>query len=198
MSYEFVRVHKKESKDYGTWFLKPKSIEQINEHWKTICSSEIKKTIKDRIDGVLKHGRAGHPTSSFGITVDALCDVYNLSYVEGCVNIEREAYNNRVSDFEKGRNILLAESMTVFMVDERFFEIAERKNCENLVYPTQKEWTIDDVRFMQWNMLGNTGEHWYAKIGKHDIYDQDGNMKWDTKRDAERAALWFIKTKMKN
>lgn len=198
MSYNFVRVHKKNSKDYGNWFMKPESLEQINEHWKTICSSEIKKTIKDRINGVLKYGRAGHPTTSFGTTVDCLCDVYNLSYIEGCINIEQQAYKQRHDSFLKGEEIYLADSMTVFMIDDRFFEIAETRTCENLVYPTQHEFSMDDVRYMQWNMLGNTGEHYYCKIGKYDVFDSHGNMKWNTKKEAEQAAKWFLENKMKN
>ena len=51
---------------------------------------------------------------------------------------------------------------------------------------------------MQWNMLGNKGTHWYAKIGKRDIHDSEGNMKWDTKEEAENAAEWYLANKIKS
>lgn len=194
--YTFVRIVRKDTDEYGTWFFKPKSLDNINEHWKICCSPEISKTIRERVQHLLKTGMAGHPTTDFGWGVDTLCSVYNLTYVEGCVNIEHQAYRNRINDFEKGREIYLAQGMTVYMLDERFFEIAETCEKENLCYPERKNWTIDDVRYMQWNMFGNTGEHWYAKIGKYDIRDKKGNMKWDTKKEAENAAKWFLKNKM--
>ena len=37
-----------------------------------------------------------------------------------------------------------------------------------------------------------TGEHYYAKIGKLDVVDEQGNQKWNTKREAEAAARWYI------
>ena len=85
--------------------------------------------------------------------------------------------------------------MPVYMIDDRFFEIAETVESEKFAYPTKKNWCLDDVRYMQWNMLGNRGTHWYAKIEKRDIYDEQGRMKWDTKDEAVKAAEWFIKNK---
>lgn len=55
---------------------------------------------------------------------------------------------------------------------------------------------MKDVRYMQWNIHGNKGTHWYAKIGNLDIKDKDGNMKWDTKPEAENAARWYITEKL--
>lgn len=193
--YKFVRIRKKNSDEYGHWFFKPESIDGINEHWKTYCSSEISKTIRERVQHVLKTGTSGHPTTHFGTGVDALCTAFNLNYAEGCVNLERETYSNRVSDFNKGREIYLNEGMTVYMLDDRFFEIAESLELENMDFPAKQKWSADDVRYMQWNMLGNTGDHWYAKLGKMDIYDAEGHMKWDTKAEAEKAAKWFIEHK---
>ena len=34
-------------------------------------------------------------------------------------------------------------------------------------------------------------KHWYAKIGNMDVRDEAGNMKWDTKEEAVKAAEWF-------
>ena len=65
---------------------------------------------------------------------------------------------------------------------------------DELVYPTETV-TLKDARYMQWNMLGNQGEHWYAKVGKRDVYDKDGNMKWNTKAEAKKAAKWFIENR---
>ena len=46
---------------------------------------------------------------------------------------------------------------------------------------------------MKWDMpsLNIKGVHWYAKIGNEDVRDKAGNMKWNTKEEAEEAARWF-------
>ena len=51
---------------------------------------------------------------------------------------------------------------------------------------------IEETRFLQWPK----GTHWYAKIGVIDVVDKEGNMKWDTKEEAERASKWFRKYKL--
>lgn len=86
------------------------------------------------------------------------------------------------------------ERTTEYVMDE--FEIAETVESEKFAYLTKNNWCLDDVRYMQWNMLGNRGTHWYAKIGNRDITDKDGNMKWNTKKEAETAAKWFIDTSL--
>lgn len=196
MSYTFVRIHRKNSDDYGEWFLKPGSLDDINEHWEAYCGFEIRKTIHERVQHVSKYGRAGHPTTQFGLGVDAFCMATNLNFAEGCVNIERETYRNRIRDFEMGREIYLNEGMTVYMLDDRFFEVSETVVKDTLSFPSKKNWTMDDVRYMQWNMLGNKGTHWYAKVGRRDVVDAQGHMKWDTRKEAEAAAAWFLENKL--
>lgn len=55
------------------------------------------------------------------------------------------------------------------------------------VWPFQKE--NKEVRYLQWP----NGKHWYAKIGNDDVVDAQGNQKWSTKKEAEKAAEWFLK-----
>jgi hypothetical protein len=75
-------------------------------------------------------------------------------------------------------------------------EIMETVETEKFAYPEKKEWSMSDVKFMQWNMFGNVGTHWYAKIGSYDIKDEAGNMKWDTKAQAVDAARWYLSERL--
>jgi len=203
--YKFVRVHKKGTDDYGIWYFKPMSFDDLKLHWTTVCGSEIRNHINERFEKSVLVEREGeepyistpHPTTQFGIAVEAYLDVVNGNYALGMLELENIAWQSRKELFEKGRDIYLAEGMTVYEIDERFFEIAEEVEHERFVYPSKKDWSIDDVRYMQWNMLGNVGTHWYAKIGKRDVYDSNGNMKWDTKEEAENAAEWFLTNKIR-
>jgi len=207
--YKFVRIHKKsDQSDYGCWFLEPSSIEQINEHFDKVCGFEIRKGVDEickkadvNDDGVLKW--SGHIITPFAYSVfadmdaNAATNAVNLNFLQSCINVENAAYQTRVKSFLDGQTIYLAESMTVFMLDERFFEIVETIEKYLLVYPHKEKYTLGDVRYMQWNMFGNKGTHWYAKVGKRDIVDKEGRMKWDTKSEAECAAKWFIDNQLK-
>ncbi len=77
-------------------------------------------------------------------------------------------------------------------------EIVEERFEDKLVYPIESHVRLEDVRYIQWNMpdLNIKGTHWYAKLGKRDVVDKDGNMKWNTKAEAEKAAEWFIENKI--
>jgi hypothetical protein len=202
MSYKFVRVHRKGTEEYGIWYFKPRTIEDVELHWREVCAAEIRLGVQERFDASQVHDDGyvlfHHPTTQFGMGIEGYCCALNKSYIEGMIELENLAYKTRVESFIRGDDIYLTEGMTVYMMDDRFFEIAEEVEYDCFVYPAKKDWSIDDVRYMQWNMLGNVGTHWYAKIGKRDIYDSEGNMKWDTKEEAENAAEWYLYNKIKS
>lgn len=59
-----------------------------------------------------------------------------------------------------------------------------------MVYPHEAKPSLNEVKYMTWY----GGKHWYAKIGKIDIVDRDNNQKWNTRKEAEEAAKWYIET----
>ena len=200
MSYTFTRIRKRGTDEYGTWYFKPMSIDDVQLHWDTVCRSQIRDHVNERFskaaiadDGTIIHP---HPTTQFGLGVEAYMQAVNDYYVLGMVHVENEAYNSRMRSFENGQDIYLSNGMTVLCPDSSVCEIVETVEVDKFAYPDQTSWSMKDVRYMQWNMLGNKGEHWYAKIGNRDVIDQAGNMKWDSKSMAEEAARWFIKEKL--
>ena len=54
----------------------------------------------------------------------------------------------------------------------------------------------DNNMYEDYNNKSYSITDWYAKIGKRDVYDSEGNMKWDTKDEAEKAAKWFLEEKL--
>lgn len=199
MPYRFVRIHRKNSDDYGTWYMEPQSQDDIDEHFGTICRREISETVRQRYGGASVTGDDvvfPHTTTQFGMAADAFCSAAGTTYLAGMLNVENEALRSRKGMFAEGMTIYLAEGMSVLSLDGRYFEIAEVVESDTLAYPTGRCWGPDDVRYMQWNMLGNKGVHWYAKVGRRDVADNEGNMKWDTREAAEAAADWFLKNVM--
>lgn len=190
--YTFVRIKNKRDKSYGSWYLKPESIEQVDEHWHKICASYMLKGISDFNqyasvkDGKL-HRKGKHLTNWFAIGVEQLMNLLGGSYAEQSTILEEQAYKARVDMFGK-YDMYLSNGMPVFIMNPGC-KIAETKESDELVYPEQTEWLISDVRYMKCP----NGQHWYAKINTYDVRDKDGNVKWDTKEEAENAADWFVK-----
>lgn len=198
--YKFVRIHRKNSSDYGTWYLKPQSIDDVNQHWNIVCGMEIREFVRERIDKTVvdEHGRpfTPHPTTQFGNAVEVMLNINGGRYIETALNVGQLAYNSRIDSFKSGLDIYLPENMLVFCFSIGY-EIAETIEKETLEYPAKRDWETDDVRYMQWNLMDVKGKHWYAKLGNMDVVDKNGNMKWNTKKEAEDVAKWFIEERRK-
>lgn len=189
MSYTFVKIGKikptEDSKDM--WYFKPNSVEQVIEHWQKYTAAVIRegsKFITDRIFNQVN----GHSTNQFVIAVEATNSVTGGNIIVDMAQVENMAYNNRINDYLKGREIYLTTDMVVFTLDKRFFEIKEIIVKDTLTFPHEEKPSLDDVRYIMWD----GGQHYYAKIGKLDVVDKDGNQKWNTKEEAIEAAKWYI------
>ena len=194
--YHFVKF----TKD-GIWYLKPECLDDVKEHFKKIFGQEIKEGVRDFVSSrhVYKNwmGKGEdfvydeHPTTPWNSAVSIMNDIYKESWILTGCRLENEVINNRIDYFNRGMKCFYPEGVACYCnMDDNGTYYAEAWKDE-LVYPTETV-TLDDVRYMQWNMLGNKGEHWYAKVGKRDVYDNEGNMKWNSKAEAEQAAKWFI------
>lgn len=190
--YKFVRIKPKDENVSGTWYFKPCSIDQVVEHFNTIFGKEIKAGIHDKVNS----DKAKHPDTAWRYAIDSMCNVkgsFGLSWLEEAIKLENIVLNNRIKDFEKGLDFYLANGVQEFLPSWNMYEIVEEIEKEVLEYPMIEQFHFEDVRYMKWDMpsLDIKGVHWYAKIGNEDVRDKAGNMKWNTKEEAEEAARWF-------
>lgn len=189
MSYKFVKIRPKNSDKNGFWYFVPNSIEQVQEHFNKIFGQEIKAGVKDKF-GTIEFNK--HPETAWRHAVDITNMFSGNPWVVDAVNLENQILHNRINDFLKYGDIYLADGVQQFMYRDDIFEITEEIESEILSYPREAQFHLEEVRYMQWDVPGfPKGEHWYAKIGNLDIKDKDGNMKWNTKEEAEKAAEWF-------
>lgn len=191
MSYTFVKVLSKvpaegmQAKAY--WLFKPKDAVQIMEHWRKYPRLVISEGTKILEIKIIK-GHRGHFTNDFEAAVEILMSSTGEDLVTSMVRIENEALSSRIRAFGSGREIYLNHGIQVVMLDERFSDIVASKECDALTFPDEVIPTLDDVRYLMWE----GGRHTYAKIGKFDVVDAAGNMKWSTRAEAEAAAKWYI------
>lgn len=189
--YHFVKVGLVNDPTYhGTWYFKPETKEDVDEHWNKYVACEINDGVKEYVDHLKAHAEGayiGHYTTQWGSLIDTLTAVTEQPNIVRIMREETELYYNRMRDINEGREIYLSEGLTVFMLTEGYTEVIEHYYSDTLSFPTEK-YTIDDVRYIQWD----GGRHWYAKIGKLDIVDDNGNQKWNTKAEAEQAVKQYF------
>lgn len=191
--YKFVKIAPNfgERKGKGTWYFVPNSVEQVVEHFNKIFGQEIKAGVHDKVAGYK------HASTAWRHAVDSVTrlNLNNLEYNHWALNatiLETEVLNNRIKDFENGMEMYLADGVVQFSPRWDMYEVVDEVEGNELVYPREAQFHLEEVRYMQWDVPGVTkGQHWYAKIGNMDVKDKDGNMKWDTKEEAEEAAKWF-------
>lgn len=175
----------------GAWYFKPETKEDDDEHWNKYVACEINDGVKEYVDHLKAHAEGayiGHYTTQWGSLIATLSDATEQPSIVRIMKEETELYYNRMKDINEGREIYLSEGLSVFMLTEGYTEIKEHYYSNTLSFPTEK-YTLDDVRYIQWD----GGRHWYAKIGKLDIVDSNGNQKWNTKAEAEKAAKEYFR-----
>lgn len=190
--YKFIKI-KVKGWTKGQWYFQPQSVQDINDFFDTVVRSEIQDGLHDAEEGLFRTG-AGHYTTAWAKGV-ALFQTHGggVGWAMASTDLENKTYRDRIAELLDGKEPLFANGMqwlNMSCVDE-ILEEAEKKE---LVFPA--EYSIDNVRYMQWGLPGNKGKHWYAKIETMDIRDEAGNMKWDTRKEAEEAAKWFIEHKL--
>jgi len=195
--YKFVRIKEKnDTKANGTWYFKPNSIKQVIEHFNIVFGKEIKAGIRDKMNA----NWAKHPDTAWRYAVDLTCnakgmgwDCHGMPWLEEAIKLENTVIQGRIKDFENGLDFYLANGVQEFIPSWDKYEIVEEIEKDLLEYPLIALVHFEDVRYMKWDMpdLNIKGVHWYAKIGNEDVRDKNGNMKWNTKEEAEEAARWF-------
>lgn len=206
MNYRFVKI-KRGTEKSGNWYLNPRTEEQVVEHFKTIIGAEIRDGIKDYTKSLHKIEDSSkpegffiyheHPVTPWSRAVEPYWHLNGGMWIEASIKLENELYIQRLESFRSGKEMYLDNGVVeTRLVDGD--EIIEERFEDTLKYPEESSIRLEDVKYMKWDMpdLHIKGTHWYAKIGKRDIVDKDGNMKWDTKEEAEKAAEWFIYTKL--
>ncbi len=206
MNYRFVKIRRGKNGE-GNWYFNPRTEEQVIEHFNTIVGAEIKDGVQDYIKGCKKVADKSkpegywmyhaHPITPWRRAVEPYWHLTGGMWIEASLKLENELYQQRLQSFRSGKEMYLDNGVveTRLVADD---EIVEERFEDKLVYPIESHVRLEDVRYIQWNMpdLNIKGTHWYAKLGKRDVVDKDGNMKWNTKAEAEKAAEWFIENKI--
>lgn len=198
--YKFVRfkslIDGEESKKW--WFV-AKSGGDVIEHAEKFLVPTMQEGFnsasKDAIDAIFKFGDVSlmtHPTNEIASAIERISVINYKPSPMAFFNTGNEmlqtAINQRLKEVEKGKTIYLENGVREFGFSPLHYEIIEEYYSNELVYPDFLTPTLDDVKYIQWT----GGYHWYAKVNREDVVDELGNQKWNTKKEAEEAAKWYI------
>lgn len=185
--YHFVKID-------GVWYLKVENKHDIIDHFNVIMKREFKEGFYDRMDNITickgvdgEPMFVGHPTAPWSKAVECYMQIWQCSWIEAAAKLEEETLQSRLKMFEKGKLIYLRDGLTYTTFINMEPEIEDECYKVEMEFPKKDIYTIDDVRYIQWNPNG----HWYAKVGNMDIV-YAGKQKWDTKEEAIEASKKYI------
>ena len=194
--YNFVKFRDKQSTSGGFWVFCPNSIYQIKEHFDKYVHNVIRESSRAYSRHILYNEDYSHDTTVIGRSAYA---IEHYARTHDCIAALAPSgfwgmvWESRCETFIDRGEVFLAEGPQVYLPDTRFVEQVDEILKDTLDYPREQQYTIDDVRFTKW---GENTKHWYARLGTcEDVRDKEGNMKWDTREEAEIAAKWYINQK---
>ena len=195
--YHFVKIRFcRENKSY--WYLKPECKQDIEDHFNIIVNKDIAMGTYERVnneyiykssDGSIKRNYLKSYGSNWAASVQWINNIFGEDWNFTALKLRSKTYDNRIEDFEKGRNMYLSNGLPIFIwpiKNDGYCEIIEEKFENELIYPIEEHKHFSDVVY---NCNGCS--RWSAKIGNREIKDKDGHNWWYTKHEAEIAARWF-------
>lgn len=165
---------------YG-WRLKCSTVEEVIEHTEKYMGLEIKRGL----ESIFHKDPNQHNYTIWGSAIDALASIKNSNILVESTKLEEKILFNKLKSLEKKKYLYLSDRGSYFIDSQHLVEV-DRMVMKEMVYPS---YTKEDIRISQWP----NGNHWYAEIGNLPVEDDQGNNKWDKKKEAQYWANKFLK-----
>ena len=166
----------------SSWWLKISTIEEmcdyLNVEWdrrKQACL-EDKERVKKKF----------HSSNYLTGACDVISTVKYISFNEALDGLQKQLYKNWYQFLLEGKTIFV-NGVGGYNLSQ---EIKRAYQKEGYDFPCFSE---KDIRITQWP----NGIHFYAYIGDLEIKDELGNIKWNTRTEAEEQARKYVTKKAK-
>lgn len=193
MSYNFVKIKDTRTGLKYPWILECTDVETLVEHTDKCMGHTIREGVEDWFGKTMNSItlNSGYVYKEhFNTEWAGVCDMFSKMkgehFIKSSTNLESQVMQGKLKQLLNGRTLYLRE-IGSYMIDSKDFIITNRMVSETLVYPG---YTKDDIKIKKWQ----GGSHYYAKIGKMDVVDKDGNQKWNTHERAMEIALKELET----
>jgi len=183
--YTFEHLQLKKSPSISGWYLKLSTVKELIEHTQKVDPTRIEVAFTDYLSAEVE--KRTHFSDMLAANCSLLAEIKGTTFVDTIFNTLTGSFKYKLEKIIKGYNVFINPSggYTFDTTTYESYVVLETITKKGLIYPMKD---IKDVRYIKWPQ----GTHWYAKIGNIDIVDDRGSQKWDTKKEAEKAAKIFL------
>lgn len=178
--------------DYG-YTLKISNWVELLQYWQEVKQSDIEIGLWDLLESgefasmITGKAKNRHVKTTMGQVLLQLAQIEPLKEKPaGLFHMVAEhagkVFQSMMKVLERSGALYVQERGGYFCAGEHMVE-SDVIEKDNYVYPDTKA----DIRIIQWG----GGTHYYAKVGRRDVVDAEGNQKWDTEEEARRYAEKF-------
>jgi len=185
--YNFVKIKDNRTGLKYPWILECNDITTLVEHTDKCMGHTIKEGVQDWFGKTMNAKKLSptyvykeHFTTDWASVCESFAKMRGEHFIASSTRLENEIFQGKAKQLFNGRTLYLRE-IGSYMIDSKDFEITDRLASDTLVYPG---YTKADIKIKKWD----GGTHYYAKIGKMDVIDKEGNQKWNTRWEAQQAA----------
>lgn len=176
--YTFVKFYCITQKAFMPWMLKCTSPTELIEHEEKYFHTQIEQTVKDLFYKDTQDNKLAQ-FAQFNANHNGTRPLIE------CASLENKIFASKLKNLYKFGTLYLRENGS-YTIDTGY-SLVDSREMKEMIYP---EYTPADIIISQWP----NGRHWYAKIGKLTVEDEEGNVKWNLKSLAIKAANRFFRS----
>lgn len=186
MKYKFYKVKNKRFDNIESWWVLAINNPEVLVEYTGFKSKELVQSYFKAKEKLVKKYHLGWEESCM---LQVLSNRKKRKTVVDDVNIlSDEMLSPLVRYYLNGRIPIVNKNGGYCFLDDEI-EVLEKLEKSEMIWPDDNRYGI---RILKWP----EGKHYYAKVGNKDVFDDDGNMKWNTKKQAEKWAKKFLKELM--
>jgi len=182
----FEKLQLKRAPRVKDWYLKIDTISKLFEYHDITLPAKSELAFKEFIE--VDVYKRKHYTNFYPSMIAIIASLKEDTFINTMAKLNGESIQHQLKLLIDG-NILFFNcngGFTFDTINYKRYNVLEIIEKDKLIFPQIKK--LSDVRYIKWP----AGKHWYAKIGNLDILDSEGNQKWDTKKEAIKAAKEFL------
>jgi hypothetical protein len=181
--YARHKIHPRVERYHEQWYLLLDTFERVLDYTEHRSSKVVGAYFRLKKKWEKGNARTGHLSDRDEqvIEVAMLCTENKRKTIMDDLKILDEHIGVYFKCFMDGMTMAVSPNGAFRPVDETFDILAEVES-EVLVFPVTSE---SDIKVTQWE----GGLHFYATVGNMTVYDDKGNMKWNTEEEAKRWAM---------
>ena len=184
--YRFVKV--KRGNETSGWYFVASNKDDITVHFEKYVGTEIREGVRDFIESDVEHR---HLRTHFASAIAQTLEMKERAMIQDspcnvALTLENETYRQRLDAVKKGKLLLTQGVQWCNLSPETIVEDVTR---EAFLFPDENTPTKEDIHIKIWP----GGTHYYAKIGRYDVQDEDGAVKWFTPEEAMTHAMNTLK-----